>query len=160
MSNKPIKILFVCVKKGVRASIAKSIMNFQGNGKIQAAAASFEKGSIPQLLEQDITRLVEMSTDEVCKTIFEWQQAGTRFDYVITLCDESEEQCAILKKTVHSVYSHTSSFRYWSIPNLAKAMDFQGDDRAKFVTKVIGKIAVEVDSLIEVENFRIWDGER
>lgn len=122
MSDKPIKILFVCVKKGVRASIAKSIMNSQGNGKIQAAAASFEPGGIPRPLEEDITRLVEMSTDETCKTIFEWKQSNTRFDYVITLCNESEEQCSIFKKTVHLVFSHTPSYRYWSIPNLAKAM--------------------------------------
>ncbi|NLS13837.1 hypothetical protein HGP28_13145 [Vibrio sp. SM6] len=156
MSDKPIKILFVCVKKGVRASIAKGIMNIQGRGKVHASAASFEKGGIPQFLREEIIRFVEMPTDEVCKTVFEWNEFIEQFDYVITLCDESEEQCAIFNKITHTISSNNLLRRHWSIPNLSKAGELQGKDRTDFVAKVISKIATEVDNFIETENIKTF----
>lgn len=156
MSEKPIEILFVCVKKGVRASIAKAILNTKGSGKVYACAASFEEGGIPQFLQEEIIGFVDMPTDEVCKTVFGWNGFIKQFDYVITLCDESEEMCDIFTKVIHSISSNTQLRRNWSIPNLAKAIELKGKDRTDFVARVISQISVEVDNLLEeVEGYEV-----
>lgn len=154
--NKPIKILFVCVKKGVRASVAQAIISQQSNYNIQAVAACFETGGTPSFLKEELSNFITFPEDESCKTIFEWRDPKENFDYVITMCDETgEEHCEVFNKVVHTVSSQIPSHKHWSIPNLGRACELQGEDRTYFVAKVVGKIASEIERLIESENIEI-----
>ncbi|WP_253821971.1 hypothetical protein [Vibrio sp. T3Y01] len=58
MSPTPINILFVCVKKGVRAAIAKAIVEQQSNGVVQATCSGFETGGTPQAILDELSNLL------------------------------------------------------------------------------------------------------
>ncbi|MEZ8554777.1 hypothetical protein AB6D14_24235, partial [Vibrio splendidus] len=106
MNTPPIKVLFVCVKKGVRAAIAKAIVEQQSNGMIQATCSGFEPGETPQAILDELSNLFDVPIQTESKTIFEHKKTNENFDYVITLCDQiSNEQCNLFVECVNVVCS-------------------------------------------------------
>ncbi|CAH6810094.1 Protein-tyrosine-phosphatase [Vibrio chagasii] len=149
MSTTPINILFVCVKKGVRAAIAKAIVEQKSNGMIQATCSGFETGGTPQAILDELSNLLCVPIQTESKTVFEYKKTKENFDYVITLCDQiSIEQCNLFVECVNVVYSHIPNKLRWNIPNLGVALELSGDDRTMFVKEVVDQITFEVSQLV------------
>ena len=149
MSPTPINILFVCVKKGVRAAIAKAIVEQQSNGMVQATCSGFETGGTPQAILDELSNLLCVPIQTESKTVFEYKKTKENFDYVITLCDQiSIEQCNLFVECVNVVYSHIPNKLRWNIPNLGAALELSGNDRTMFVKEVVDQITFEVSQLV------------
>ncbi|CAH7020325.1 hypothetical protein AB6D20_009690 [Vibrio splendidus] len=149
MNTPPIKVLFVCVKKGVRAAIAKAIVEQQSNGMIQATCSGFEPGETPQAILDELSNLFDVPIQTESKTIFEHKKTNENFDYVITLCDQiSNEQCNLFVECVNVVCSHIPNRLRWSIPNLGAALELSGNDRTIFIKEVVDQITFEVGQLV------------
>ena len=149
MSPTPINILFVCVKKGVRAAIAKAIVEQQSNGVVQATCSGFETGGTPQAILDELSNLLCVPIQTESKTVFEYKKTKENFDYVITLCDQiSIEQCNLFVECVNVVYSHIPKKLRWNIPNLGAALELSGNDRTMFVKEVVDQITFEVSQLV------------
>ena len=149
MDITPINVLFVCVKKGVRAAIAKAIVEQQSNGMIQATCSGFETGGTPQAILDELSNLLDVSIETESKTVFEYKRRNENFDYVITLCDQvSHEQCNVFVECVNVVCSHIPYKLHWAIPNLGVALELSGNDRTMFVKKIIDQITLEVAQLL------------
>ncbi|MFC2048748.1 arsenate reductase ArsC [Elusimicrobiota bacterium] len=100
MNKQPYKILFICIHNSARSQMAESFLNKYSRGKAFAVSAGIAPGIINPLVvelmkeeEIDISRKTVNSVTEVIRS-------GKKFDYVITVCDEtSAANCPILPGT-------------------------------------------------------------
>ncbi|PME30960.1 hypothetical protein BCV39_07815 [Vibrio sp. 10N.286.55.E10] len=151
MDATPVKVLFVCVKKGVRAAIAKAMVELQSNGMIHASCCGFESGPTPQVLLDELSNMLDVAIIGESKTVFEFKKTNERFDYVITLCDQSSnEQCNLFVGCVNVVCSHVPHRLHWAIPNLAAALELSGSERTQFVRGVVEQIDLKVAQLVAI----------
>ena len=111
-----IKILFVCIHNSARSQMAEAFVNHFGAGKIIAESAGLEKGKLnPFVVEvmQDIN--IDISKNET-NTVENFISEGRKFDYLITVCDETNgEMCPIypglVKDRIHWTFEDPSSFQ-------------------------------------------------
>ena len=149
MDATPVKVLFVCVKKGVRAAIAKAIVEQQSNGMIHASCCGFEPGATPKVLLEELSKMLDVEIIGESKTVFEYKKTNEKFDYVITLCDQaSNEQCHLFVGCVNLVFSHVPNKLHWAIPNLASAIDLPERGRRQVVKEVVEQINFKVVQLL------------
>jgi arsenate reductase len=93
---EPVKILFICVHNSARSQMAEAFANKEGKNTVVAESAGLEpRPVLPSVIETmkevDID-LSENSSD----LVFEFYKQGRLYDYVITVCKESEErECPI-----------------------------------------------------------------
>jgi Protein-tyrosine-phosphatase len=94
---EPVKVLFVCVHNSARSQMAEAFLNHLGNGGFAAESAGLESGLLNQVVV-DAMKLdgTDISENKI-KTVDSIISSGKKFDYVITVCDESNaEKCPIV----------------------------------------------------------------
>jgi arsenate reductase len=94
---EPVKVLFVCVHNSARSQMAEAFLNHLGNGGFVAESAGIEPGTLNQVVV-DAMKLegIDISENKT-KTVDSIISAGKKFDYVITVCDETNaEKCPIV----------------------------------------------------------------
>lgn len=88
------KILFVCIHNSARSQMAEALLKNMAGDRFEAESAGLEPGQLNHLA---VTVLKEMGIDisrNRTKKVDDLLQKGTAFDYVITVCDESNaERC-------------------------------------------------------------------
>ena len=100
---KVIKVLYVCVHNSARSQMAEAFTNTLGReGKyrkdvsIEAESAGFEPGKLNPVVVDVMKEIgIDISNNKT-NSVFEFYKEGRLYDYVITVCDESNaEQCPI-----------------------------------------------------------------
>lgn len=98
-----IKVLYVCVHNSARSQMAEAFTNTAGRegkyGKdvtIEAESAGFEPGKLnPAVVEVMEEIGIDISNNKT-NSVFEFFKEGRLYDFVITVCDESNaEQCPL-----------------------------------------------------------------
>lgn len=88
--NQPIKVLFVCVANSARSQLAEALLR-----ATDARFAAFSAGSQPSGVDpRTVAALENVDVDASglrSKSVDEFK--GERFDYVITLCHKSAQEC-------------------------------------------------------------------
>ena len=94
---EPVKVLFVCVHNSARSQMAESFLNHLGNGGFVAESAGLEPGTLNQVVVSAMKlEGIDISGNKT-KTVDSIIASGKKFDYVITVCDESNaERCPII----------------------------------------------------------------
>ena len=140
-----IKILFVCIHNSARSQMAEAFVNHFGAGKITAESAGLEKGKLnPFVVEVMHDINIDISNHDT-NTVEEFISEEKKFDYLITVCDETNgERCPIypglFKDRIHWTFKDPSSF--------------QGSDTEKmeFTRKVRDQIKVKIEEYVESLN--------
>ena len=111
------KVLFVCVHNSARSQIAEALLNQMCGDGFAAQSAGLEPGTLNLLA---VAVLREIGIDIAAKKtrgVSEVIKSGKRFDYVITVCDESSaEQCPL--------FPGGTTKLHWSLPDPS---GFQGN---------------------------------
>ena len=137
-----IKILFVCIHNSARSQMAEAFVNLHGKGKIIAESAGLEKGKLnPFVIEVMHDINIDISKNKT-NTVEEFISEGRKFDYLITVCDEtSGEKCPIypglVKDRIHWTFEDPSSF--------------QGTNEEKliFTRKIRDRIKTKVEEFVD-----------
>ena len=132
------KILFVCIHNSARSQMAEAFVNQLCGGAFEAESAGIEPGKLNPVVVQvmqetgiDISRNPTKSTDEML-------QRGTKFDYVVTVCDEtSAERCPY--------FPGQGTRLHWGFPDPSS---FQGAPDAKlaFTRGVRDQIKAKIEA--------------
>jgi arsenate reductase (thioredoxin) len=93
----PVKILFVCVHNSARSQMAEAFLNHLGNGQFIAESAGLEPGSLnPIVVASMELEGIDISANKT-KSINSIISSGKSFDYLITVCDETNaEKCPVV----------------------------------------------------------------
>jgi len=91
-----IKVLFVCIHNSARSQMAEAILENLASDKFEVESAGLEPGKLNSLA---INAMADMGIDisrKQTKSVFDLLRSGNNYNYVITVCDESQsERCPI-----------------------------------------------------------------
>jgi arsenate reductase len=109
-----IKVLFVCVHNSARSQMAEAFLKKYGGEKFEVTSAGLEPGVLnPVVVEVMKETDIDISGNKP-KSVFDFYKNGSFFNYVITVCDESQsERCPIFPgvvKQMHWGFTDPSSF--------------------------------------------------
>src|SRR5215216_562580 len=117
MSDKK-KVLILCTGNSARSQMAEGLLRHDAGDQFEAASAGVAPTQVrPEAIEAmreisiDISRHRSKAVDEFI---------GQEFDYVITVCDNANEQCPIFPGKTQRIH--------WSFDDPAAA---QGDEQAR-----------------------------
>ncbi len=122
-SPQPFRLLFLCTGNSARSIFGEYLLRRIGRGRFE----SFSAGSHPRGQPHPMTLRVLKeffgidAGDARSKSWDEFQ--GTRFDFVITVCDHARESCPI--------WPGEPIVAHWSSPDPAQAT---GTEEAQFVS--------------------------
>ena len=111
---KTVKVLFVCIHNSARSQMAESFLNLLGNGDFIALSAGIEPGELNPIVIQAMGETgIDISNNRT-KSVDAFLHSKSNFDYVITVCDETNaERCPVFPGNVsrlHWGFRDPSSF--------------------------------------------------
>ena len=109
------RVLFVCIHNSARSQMAEAFLNKYGQDKYIAESAGLEPGK----MNPNVVKVMQEAGIELSKKgtqgVFDLFQKGTRYDAVITVCDEaSAEKCPVFPGAVKRLawsFKDPSSFK-------------------------------------------------
>ncbi len=108
------KVLFVCIHNSARSQMAESIINELHGDKFIAESAGFEAGKLNPFAVEAMKEMGIDISNKKTNEVFDFYKEGRIYNYVITVCDESNaEKCPIfpgVSKTIHWSFEDPSSF--------------------------------------------------
>ena len=110
-----IKVIFVCIHNSARSQMAEAFLKKHGADKFEVTSAGIEPGTLNPVVIDVMKEIgIDISNNKT-KSVFDFYNNGTLFDYVITVCDESNaEACPIFPgpaKKIHWSFADPSSFK-------------------------------------------------
>ena len=88
MSKK--RILFVCVHNSARSQMAEAFLKKYGGDKFEVESAGLEPGKLNLVVVEAMREVgIDISQNKT-KSVFDFYKQGKQYDYVITVCDESQ----------------------------------------------------------------------
>ncbi len=110
MENKKIQVLFVCIHNSARSQMAETYLNHFGADHFIAESAGLEPGQLNPLVIETMKQDGFDISQNRTKSVFQFFKEGRRYQYVITVCDEtSAERCPIFPGLAQRLH--------WSFPD-------------------------------------------
>lgn len=121
--NAKIKVLFVCVHNSARSQMAEAFLKKYGGDGFEVESAGLEPGTLnPIVVEAMRDAGIDISQNKT-KSVFDFYKQGKLYDYVITVCDESQsERCPIFPSGVQRLH--------WGFPDPSQ---FKGTPEQKLM---------------------------
>jgi len=100
-----LNVLFVCIHNSARSQMAEAFLNKFGKGRFTAESAGLEAGILnPIVVDAMMEAGIDLSSNKT-KDVFDFFKAGKRYNYVVTVCDESNaERCPIFPGTIENLH--------------------------------------------------------
>ena len=121
MSEK-IRVLILCTGNSARSQMAEGLLRHMGEGQFEVYSA----GTVPSFVRpQAIEAMREIGIDisgHRSKSVDEF--AGQEFDYVITVCDNANENCPVFPGKTKRIH--------WSFDDPAEALGTEEEKLAVF----------------------------
>ncbi len=134
------KVLFVCVHNAARSQMAEAFLAHCAGDRYSAESAGLEPGTLNPLVVKVMQEKHIDISSHTTDSVFDFYQQGRMYDYVITVCDESQAQNC-------PVFPNTKKQLHWSFDDPST---FTGTEEEKLVRirKVRDRIEVKVKEWI------------
>ena len=84
------RVLFVCVHNSARSQIAEAFLKKYSGDRFEVESAGLEPGKLNTLAVEVMKEVgIDISQNKT-KSVFDFYKQGKQYDYVITVCDESQ----------------------------------------------------------------------
>jgi arsenate reductase len=116
--NKPIRVLILCTGNSARSQMAEGLLRRDGGDRFEVHSAGVAPTSVrPEAIEAMQEVGIDISSQR-SKSVDEF--VGQEFDYVITVCDNANEQCPVFPGKTQRLH--------WSFPDPA---EIEGDHETR-----------------------------
>src|SRR3990167_5775132 len=90
------RVLFVCVHNSARSQMAEAFLKQLAGDRLEAESAGLEPGKLNPVVVETMKEVgIDISQNKT-KSVFNFYKQGKQYDYVITVCDESQSgQCPV-----------------------------------------------------------------
>lgn len=140
---KKVKVLFVCVHNAARSQMAEALLTKLGGNLFEVESAGLEPGKLNPLAVQAMADAGIDISEKTTQSVFELFKSGKSYNYVITVCDESQsERCPIFPGRVqrlHWSFADPASFQGTAREKLDKTIEVRDQIRKhidEFITKI------------------------
>lgn len=141
--GRPVRVLFLCTGNSARSQIAEALTQHLSGGAVDAVSA----GSAPKPLHPNAVRVLAERgidiADRGSKHLDEF--AGSRFGYVVSLCDRVREICP--------EFPDHPDLIHWSVPDPSREAGPDGDSYPAF-KRTLAEIETRVGFLLELIDAR------
>jgi arsenate reductase (thioredoxin) len=104
------KVLFVCIHNSARSQMAEAYLNRLAGEHFEAESAGIEPGALNPLVVEVMKEDGIDISNNTTKDVFTFLNAGKRYSYVVTVCDETAaERCP--------VFPGPGKRLHWSLPD-------------------------------------------
>jgi len=117
-----LKVLFLCTENACRSQMAEGLVNHDLAGQVQAWSAGVRPSRVNPRAVQVMGELGIDLSRHYAKAVEDL--AGERFDLVITVCDQAQEQCPL--------FPGETEVRHVGFPDPAKATGTEEEIMAAF----------------------------
>lgn len=129
------RALFVCVHNSARSQMAETLLKHLAGDRFEVESAGLEPGKLNLLAVEAMKEIgIDISQNKT-KSVFDFYKHGKRYDYVITVCDESQsEVCPIFPNALaklHWGFDDPSKFVGTHEEKLAKTREVRDAIRKK-----------------------------
>ncbi len=136
MSKK--KVLFICVHNSARSQMAEAFLKHLAGDRFEVESAGLEPGRLnPVVVEAMKEAGIDISQNKT-KSVFDFYKQGRQYDYVITVCDESQAgACPVFPgggQRLHWGFSDPSRFTGSSEERLGKTRMVRDEVKAKIIS--------------------------
>ena len=108
------RVLFVCIHNSARSQMAEELLRKLAGERFEVESAGLEPGKLNPIVVEALKEDGIDITGKSTQAAFELFKMGRRYDYVITVCDEtSAERCPIfpgLSQRLHWSFRDPSKF--------------------------------------------------
>src|SRR5207302_1818803 len=135
------RVLFICVHNSARSQMAEAWLNYTCGDFFEAQSAGLEPGTINPLV---VRAMMEVGIDlshKQTQAVFDVWKSGQLFQYVITVCSESEAKgCPI--------FAGVTTRLHWPFPDPSQ-LTGNDQDRLRGVRKIRDEIRCTVEEWCE-----------
>ncbi len=108
------KVLFICVHNSARSQMAEAFLKQMARDRFEVDSAGLKPGKLNTLAIEVMKESgIDISQNKT-KSVFDFYKAGKKYDYVITVCNESQSgQCPVFPgscQKLHWGFDDPSSF--------------------------------------------------
>jgi ArsR family transcriptional regulator, arsenate/arsenite/antimonite-responsive transcriptional repressor / arsenate reductase (thioredoxin) len=137
--GRPVRVLFLCTGNSARSQIAEALAEHLSDGAVDAVSA----GSAPKPLHPNAVRvLAERGIDIAGRRSKHLDEfAGSRFGYVVSLCDRVREVCP--------EFPDHPDLIHWSVPEPSREAGLSGDSYPAF-QRALAELETRVGFLLEL----------
>ncbi len=133
MSDMPKKVLFVCVHNSARSQMAEAFLKKFGGDKFEVESAGLEPRTLNPVVVKAMKEVgIDISQNKT-KSVFDFYKQGKQYDYVITVCDESQSGSC-------PVFPGRGKRLHWSFTDPSK---FEGSNEERLVKVRVVRDAIE-----------------
>jgi arsenate reductase len=109
------KVLFVCVHNSARSQMAEAFLKQIASDRFEVESAGLEPGKLNPVAVEVMKEVgIDISQNKT-KSVFDFYKQGKQYDYVITVCDESQSSaCPVFPgkgERLHWGFDDPSSFQ-------------------------------------------------
>ena len=110
-----IKVLFVCIHNSARSQMAEAFLKKYGGDRFEVESAGLEPGKLNPIVVDVMKEVgIDISQNKT-KSVFGFYKQGKQYDYVVTVCDESQSgACPVFPgkgERLHWGFSDPSQFQ-------------------------------------------------
>ncbi|PIY82594.1 MAG: arsenate reductase ArsC [Candidatus Omnitrophica bacterium CG_4_10_14_0_2_um_filter_44_9] len=129
------KVLFVCVHNSARSQMAEAFLKQMAGNRFDVESAGLEPGKLNLVVVEAMKEVgIDISQNKT-KSVFDFYKQGKRYDYVVTVCDESRSgRCPVFPgagKRLHWGFADPSSFTGSLEDKLVKTREVRNQIEAK-----------------------------
>ena len=109
------KVLFICVHNSARSQMAEAFLKQMAGDRFEVESAGLEPGKLNPVVVEVMKEVgIDISQNKT-KSVFDFFKQGKQYDYVITVCDESQSgSCPVFSgkgQRLHWNFDDPSSFQ-------------------------------------------------
>ena len=139
MSDRPIRVLFVCTGNSARSQIAEALLGRLGGDDFEVRSAGTEPGGVnPYTIRALAAAGIDWSAAR-SKSVTEF--IGQPWDYVITVCDRARQTCPVFPGEHASLH--------WGLDDPAVVEGTDAEKLAAF-DKTVMELTVRLRPFVEV----------
>ena len=99
------RVLFVCVHNSARSQMAEAFLKKYGSDRFEVESAGIEPGKLNPIVVEAMRELgIDISNNQT-KSASDFLKQGKYFQYVITVCDESNgERCPVFPGVAYRLH--------------------------------------------------------
>lgn len=88
------RVMFICIHNSGRSQMGEAFVRAYAGARFEVMSAGIESGTLNPLVVRAMEEVGVSMEGQYAKTAQDFVDRGERFDYVITVCDESNaERC-------------------------------------------------------------------
>jgi len=136
------RVLFVCIHNSARSQMAEAFLKKYGGDRFEVESAGLEPGKLnPVVVEAMKDAGIDISQNKT-KSVFDFYKQGKLYDYVVTVCDESQsERCPIFPGVAQKLH--------WGFPD-PSAFTGSQEEKLKKTKEVRDQIEAMIKDWLKV----------